>query len=680
MSKSVQSPSITTQYAPAANYCKLTLEEEDHLIDTFPEAMYFRKGAEPNCHHAVNIGLFFDGTNNNLQRDYERTTPAERCHSNIVRLYHAYPDAPDNRKGFSNQYYRYYIPGVGTPFKEIGEHQETTEGKAFAKGGQARILWAVLQVYNAVHRTVFDDQPMLRREEMAALIQDYEAKVDQGKRPDPASAPLKRHEWFKPLSDRLSQKLRERLLAKQTPSVPKVTLSVFGFSRGAVEARAFCYWYRDTLQDGKFLGAIDTEIRFLGLFDSVASVGASASLHEQFALWMFSGHCSWAAEILLPLPALVTKTVHLMAAHENRMNFPLTRVVGGNVEEWLFPGVHSDVGGGYAPGNQGRSRGGHAALLSQIPLVHMYRAALVYGVPFVRLENMEERVRRDFEVDPGVFSAFNLYMQRLRADGVTDFRKVYLKHMRLYYRWRSRMLHTPQGSISQHAATAQDKQDLEESNENLQWDLRVMHSRADDNAHIYGNRNVLLSPAERAGASQMQVLYADNGIPLTPWEHWAKDIFAAPLENHQRPHWTEAVLFEHYVHDSLAGFYLAGAVTRYDKEQDFEDMCKAKAGGKRLNPFWQRLYEQNRHYADARIASLRNGAALPKDGDQYELDYPLMRDDDAPAMRVAVIRLVTNSRREGGGYFRQRWVYMPKAGDADNETRDMDPRQGEVHP
>ncbi|WP_335582963.1 hypothetical protein [Cupriavidus malaysiensis] len=51
----------------------------------------------------------------------------------------------------------------------------------------------------------------------------------------------------------------------------------------------------------------------------------------------------------------------------------MPRVVGGNVEEWLFPGVHSDVGGGYAPGNQGRSRGGHAALLSQIPLVRTYR-------------------------------------------------------------------------------------------------------------------------------------------------------------------------------------------------------------------------------------------------------------------------------------------------------------------
>ena len=32
MSQSVQSPSIATQYAPAANYCKLTLEEDDQLI------------------------------------------------------------------------------------------------------------------------------------------------------------------------------------------------------------------------------------------------------------------------------------------------------------------------------------------------------------------------------------------------------------------------------------------------------------------------------------------------------------------------------------------------------------------------------------------------------------------------------------------------------------------------
>ncbi|WP_439687634.1 hypothetical protein [Cupriavidus oxalaticus] len=205
------------------------------------------------------------------------------------------------------------------------------------------------------------------------------------------------------------------------------------------------------------------------------------------------------------------------------------------------------------------------------------------------------------------------------------------------------------------------------------WDLQVMDSRADDNAHTYGHRNVALSPAERAGASQMQVVYADNGISLTPWERWAKTIFDTPPQSRQFPQWTEDVLLENYVHDSLAGFYLAGAVTQYDKKQDFENMCKAKADGKRLNPFWQRLYVQNRPYANARIASLQGGTSLPGDGEKYELDYPLMRDDDAPAMRVAGARLATNSRREGSGYFRQRWVYMPQAGNADNETRGLDP-------
>ena len=58
MNQPVNSPSIRTQYAPAAEYCRLTLEEEDHLDDGRPEALCFRRGAGPNCHHVVNVGLF----------------------------------------------------------------------------------------------------------------------------------------------------------------------------------------------------------------------------------------------------------------------------------------------------------------------------------------------------------------------------------------------------------------------------------------------------------------------------------------------------------------------------------------------------------------------------------------------------------------------------------------------
>ena len=69
-----------------------------------------------------------------------------------------------------------------------------------------------------------------------------------------------------------------------------------------------------------------------------------------------------------------------VAAHEQRMNFPLTLARmddAKKLEEMMFPGVHSDVGGGYAPGNQGRSLKTVSNLLSQIPLLHMYKARLV---------------------------------------------------------------------------------------------------------------------------------------------------------------------------------------------------------------------------------------------------------------------------------------------------------------
>src|SRR5471032_1518372 len=111
------------------------------------------------CSMPVRVGLFFDGTNNNLNRDRNGTRtgviidpktkqqapvlsrqlkPEEFSHSNVARLFRAFP----GDKG-ENGYFPYYIAGVGTPFPDIGELTETDEGKAFAKGGQARIIWAL---------------------------------------------------------------------------------------------------------------------------------------------------------------------------------------------------------------------------------------------------------------------------------------------------------------------------------------------------------------------------------------------------------------------------------------------------------------------------------------------------------------------------------------------------------
>lgn len=657
MKRPVSTPSLVTRYAPEDEYCKLTMTEEFYLDDNRPSCLNFKYGSGPTCHNIVNVGLFFDGTNNNLDRDYKLNRrwrpPPVRSHSNVVRLFLAYPDVPENRSENSNQYFRFYMPGVGTPFPDIGEEQETQDGKAFAKGGQARILWAVLQVYNAIHAAVYEGHPLFHKEEMAALINDYEQKVDFKRRPNPEDPPIVRRDWFQPLTDRLSQTLRERLIAKRLPTVPLVTLSIFGFSRGAVEARAFCYWYQDALRDGKLAG-IDTEIKFLGLFDSVASVGPPASLHEQFGIWLASGHASWAAEILKPLPDVVKKTVHLMAAHEVRMNFPLTRVVGSNVEEWLFPGVHSDVGGGYAPDNQGRSRHGYASLLSQIPLLHMYRAALVAGVPLTRLDQMKPVVRADFEVDPALMSAFTSYLQSLDAGDCTDYEILVRKHMGLYYGWRSRVTYRGDMAISAAATDRQDKQDLEESESRMKWDLALLELRDSPNAMRTDRGGLALSPKERAGGNQLPVIYAEAGLPLNPWERWALDIFRRQPRKPELQQ-SEDILLQDYVHDSFAGFYLAGAVTRFDQEEAFRQMCKKLAQGQSLDSFEQRMYKLNQTRADQEAEKIRTGAAASPAEEQFI--FPVMTDDDAALLRVAGIRLATSTRREGGGYFRQRWVY-----------------------
>jgi len=88
------------------------------------------------CEVTSNIGLFFDGTRNNRDRDRP-----EFADSNIARLYAVYPNAEDSG------YYPIYVPGVGTRFREIGEHDESTMGSACAFGCEERVIFGLLAVF-----------------------------------------------------------------------------------------------------------------------------------------------------------------------------------------------------------------------------------------------------------------------------------------------------------------------------------------------------------------------------------------------------------------------------------------------------------------------------------------------------------------------------------------------------
>ncbi|WP_298011234.1 DUF2235 domain-containing protein [uncultured Aquabacterium sp.] len=360
------------------------------------------------CRVTLKIAFFFDGTGNNLDAD-EGTDK----HSNVARLFKAHP-----REDIEKGVYAHYIPGLGTYFKDIGDIGDD-DGMAFGKYGDARL-----------------DQAM---------------------------------KWL------------DATIAKHpSDKIEAVNLAIFGFSRGATLARAFarrvdsrCYWNAST---GKAtLTSIDRpcEIYFLGLFDTVASVGlpASTSLGSLAAAkkWMaldtamarrrnwlntlafgdapgadptpgaFDGHGSWARN--LRIPPLVTRTVHLMAMNEFRNSFPLDTVWDGanlpaGAQEVVYPGAHSNVGGGYRPGEGGKSPL-KSFLLSKIPLRRMYEEAVTSGVPLKRLS--DPAIAGDFEFDSALGERFN---KVLSAGGFTEGRlgDALLANSELYYRWRFRKI------------------------------------------------------------------------------------------------------------------------------------------------------------------------------------------------------------------------------------------------
>ncbi|UQG65023.1 MULTISPECIES: DUF2235 domain-containing protein [unclassified Marinobacter] len=140
-----------------------------------------------------------------------------------------------------------------------------------------------------------------------------------------------------------------------TAQMDELILDVFGFSRGAATARHFVNDVRDGVsgvlgQAFQKLGIAwpkTVTIRFLGLFDTVAAVvdilGAD-----------FSAHNTNNGEVRVDITAdAVQRAVHLTARDEWRYNFSLNSLRGpdgslpGHFNEWVLPGAHSDIGGGY---------------------------------------------------------------------------------------------------------------------------------------------------------------------------------------------------------------------------------------------------------------------------------------------------------------------------------------------
>ena len=192
----------------------------------------------------------------------------------------------------------------------------------------------------------------------------------------------------KKLADEILKKIKKKRKNIEEIKSITITLDVFGFSRGAAAARNFVYEignnkrkvdikilsesihtedgimtvYRDKdgvnvdstyLDNGKMpklgylgyyllqkkltkedLNRIRIKIRFVGVYDTVASFG--------------SEHSDDIVELQLNNLGKPAKVVHFTAMDEHRKKFALSKIPeGANFIEKNFPGVHSDIGGGY---------------------------------------------------------------------------------------------------------------------------------------------------------------------------------------------------------------------------------------------------------------------------------------------------------------------------------------------
>lgn len=133
----------------------------------------------------------------------------------------------------------------------------------------------------------------------------------------------------------------------QYKNAPIGILDVFGFSRGAAAARHFVNEiHRLNKIFPKHFGGPQLQVRFLGLFDTVGSIGMAGDNSQK----LFNGD----SFILDINPKAVHHAYHLTAHHEQREYFPLSSILtgqgqspGSHFEEKEVPGAHSDVGGGY---------------------------------------------------------------------------------------------------------------------------------------------------------------------------------------------------------------------------------------------------------------------------------------------------------------------------------------------
>ncbi len=358
-------------------------------------------GPFQDCRTEVHIMLFFDGTGNNKDADI-----AEKKWSNVARLYEAAVLAAQSNK--KKSVFPVYIRGVGTTSNKNATDwlenafiwmEDNLGGGGAGSGGDRRMDHGRNMVNDHLR-----DVLIANAKSLGGPFSKYATKSSMDS-----------------LADINAVLLKFNL-------IKIVDISIFGFSRGAALARAFSNRMLSMCKDkeGQLLyQGYPLRISFMGIFDTVASFGVpSINARTPFT------------ERELTISPVVERCVHYIAAHELRFSFPVDLIrkngkLAGNWEERAFPGVHSDVGGGYGPRDQSVDNN-----YARIPLREMMREALLSGVRIISYENLKNShnsiFKERFECRPETEAAYAKYIAECgRNSGSIENQMI--AHMKLYY-------------------------------------------------------------------------------------------------------------------------------------------------------------------------------------------------------------------------------------------------------
>jgi hypothetical protein len=568
------------------------------------EMLQEREQAQPGkpsdgCKTNLFFGFFFDGTKNNYVK-----AEAGKNHSNVARLYDCYPglsvpgvlpkstDWQHNPSRYTH-FFKVYVPGVSSPFPQANDTGEGKDGALGGAGGalgERRIIWALVQAINNVHRYLLKT-PLVPQSEMDELY----AKIFLNKH---ARRRMTDDSWWRgalPGEDvnacarRRFEALLKRLHgavslhwpnektgkpAKLDPGIVKtIHISVFGFSRGATQARAFLNWLQSLCKldaqlrgkAGMSLGGFPVQFDFLGVFDTVASVGLANTVG------FFNGHAAWAdSEESLRVPDDV-KSLHLVAAHELRRSFPVDSIsVGGMLpagsQEVVVPGVHSDIGCGYCPGEQGRGTDPNGNdMLARIPLLMMYKAARLNGVP-LKLELAAPIAQARFALKPEAIKAFNAYIATCRETR-GELHRIMREQGRKQMEWRlARRVNgnAPiQKSPSFGRASTFDQNDLHSAAVEFEDEIKAFREWLKRKGA--GFRPV----AQQRGFDND---YASEWEEISSW--WNEAV---------RPPDEVMAFFDNFVHDSRAWFKLNGADDEAKVHAELKGLVEKRTRAQALN-------------------------------------------------------------------------------------------------